>query len=109
MRMRGKVDSNQKAIVEAFRKCGCSVLILSNVGAGCPDIAVGHRGVTYFVEIKSKAGKLTEDQKTFHLAWRGARIHIVRSVDEVFTTVNDWTVVRDHMDAYLRDGYSGLV
>lgn len=89
--MRGKVDNNQRAIVEAFRRCGCSVLILSNVGAGCPDICVGAKGRTYLVEIKSKAGKLTDDQVTFHDAWRGGRIEIVRSVDEVPAIVNKWT------------------
>ena len=37
-RTRGRVDQNQKDIVEGLRSVGASVEILSNVGGGVPDL-----------------------------------------------------------------------
>jgi hypothetical protein len=40
MRLRAKVDANQKSIVAALRKVGCLVASLAQVGAGIPDLLV---------------------------------------------------------------------
>jgi len=41
MRRAARTDSNQAAIVAAFRDLGCSVFTLHTVGRGFPDLAVG--------------------------------------------------------------------
>ena len=76
------VDANQKEIVEALRKAGCSVFVASTVGKGFPDLIVGKGGRTVLVEIKTKKGKLTEDQVHFYENWKGSAIIIVRTIDE---------------------------
>ena len=41
MRKRGRTDGNQSEIVKALRKLGYSVLVMSSMGGGAPDICVG--------------------------------------------------------------------
>ena len=84
MRRAAKVDRNQPEVVEALRKIGASVLILSAVGQGCPDLLVGFRGKNILLEIKDgkqvpSARKLTPDQKQWHAEWQGQ-----------VTVVDDW-------------------
>lgn len=92
MRMAAKVDANQKEIVAAFRKFGCSVLPLHSIGHGCPDILVSRsEHKTVLVEIKDgnkapSARVLTKDQEKFHSTWRG-RICIVKDLGDVISTV----------------------
>jgi hypothetical protein len=89
MRLAARVDSNQKAIVEALRACGASVLSLAQIGKGCPDLLVAlPNGRTCLVEVKDgdkppSQQQLTPHQVKFHAAWKGA-IVIVNSVDHVF-------------------------
>ena len=82
-----RVDANQKVIVEAFRKRGASVLIMSSLGKGAPDIAVGFRGETYFFEIKDgkkplSAQKLTQCEIKFMQEWNG-HYAIIRNIEDV--------------------------
>lgn len=91
-RMPHRVDKNQPEIVSTFRKLGCSVLILSDLGKGCPDIMVGLRGRNYFFEIKDgrkppSGQKLTEPEEKFFENWLG-QVAIIRSIDEVVSFVN---------------------
>ena len=78
VRRAAKVDSNQSSIVEDLRLIpGCSVLVLSSVGKGCPDILVGYRGANLLFEIKNEEtlrGEKPETiarQKTFRDSWCG--------------------------------------
>lgn len=76
MRRAAKVDRNQSEIVDALRKAGATVQPLHTVGAGCPDLLVGFRGVNYLIEVKDwKADashrKLNSMQVDWHEAWRG--------------------------------------
>ena len=88
MRRRGRVDNNQKEIVEALRKIGASVQILSSVGSGCPDILVGFRGNNYLFEIKSsEKEKLTEDENTFFLNWCGT-VDTIYNMEQVLFVLN---------------------
>ena len=85
------VDSNQADIVEALRKAGASVQILSAVGQGCPDLAVAYRGVNHFVEIKDRAKppsarKLTPDQEKWMANWRGP-VYVVDSIAQAFAAI----------------------
>lgn len=87
-----RVDANQKTIVETFRKLGCSVLILSDVGKGCPDLCVGWDGKCYLIEVKDgtktpSKRKLTAAEQLFFDNWKG-HASIIESVDEVIRFVN---------------------
>ena len=83
MRVHGRVDQNQADIRDAARKAGASWLSLSDIGGGCPDALVGAHGVTWLVEVKSDKGTLTPDQVKFCASWRGARVHVVRTVADM--------------------------
>jgi hypothetical protein len=73
----GKKDTNQNEIAKALQGIGCSVLDMSSLGDGAPDMCVGYRGKNIFIEVKeSEKAKLTKTQKPFHERWNG-KIHIV--------------------------------
>lgn len=82
--LHGRVDGTHREIVRALESVGAMVVNLSEVGNGCPDVAVIHRGHTHWVEIKSRTGKLRESQIEWHAraALHGAQVAVVRSVDE---------------------------
>lgn len=87
-----RIDTNQNEIVQAFRDLKASVLILSSVGKGCPDILVGINGENYLVEIKDGLKfpsqiKLTKDELKFHNEWLG-NVTIISSVDEAISFIN---------------------
>lgn len=86
-----KIDANQNEIVNALRKAGCSVQILSSVGKGCPDILVGFCGVNILMEIKDgnkpkSSQKLTPDQVDWHEKWEG-QVVVVNSIDEALSQI----------------------
>lgn len=84
-------DGNHHAIVRAFKQAGASVLDLSGVGDGCPDLLIGIAGVDLLVEIKLPIGKrggtahsdLNQIQRAFHSSWRGRSPVVVRRVEDV--------------------------
>lgn len=87
-----RTDANQKEVVEAFRKLGCSVVVTSRLRNGVPDICVGLNGWNVWIEIKDGSKvpskrKLTEDEQKWHEAWRGW-VEVVESVDDVVALVN---------------------
>jgi Holliday junction resolvase len=79
--MRHRADKNQQEIVDALRELGVSVIVLSQVGRGCPDLMIGWRGKNYLLEVKSENGELRPGQVEFFDTWKG-RAFIVRSVEE---------------------------
>lgn len=81
MRLRARVDSNQKEIVAALRKAGRSVLFLHQLGKGTPDLLVGNGKENILLELKAGKGNLTEDQVSFHQTWNGP-IVIARDKEE---------------------------
>jgi len=91
--MRGnaaKVDVNQPEIVEVFRQLHCTVLLLHQVGSGCPDLLIGVNGFNVLVEVKTATDKLTDDQTNFICAWSGDAVNIVRSRDDAIELVNHY-------------------
>ena len=94
-----KIDANQNEIVEALRKIGCSVQILSSVGKGCPDLVVGipfgtYGGLNIMMEIKDgnkppSAQKLTSDQERWHSNWLGHKV-VVNSIESAIDAVNNY-------------------
>ena len=74
-----RVDNNQAEIVRALRDVGASVTCTHEIGHGFPDLAVGFRGITLLLEVKSSKGKLTPDEQEWRDGWRG-QCYTVRSV-----------------------------
>ena len=88
MRRAAKTDTNQSSIVSGLRAIfgpDC-VMDLSAVGQGCPDLAVGIRGKTLFMEIKTKTGKLTVDQQIWHRNWDG-HVAIITTLQEALDVI----------------------
>lgn len=83
MRKHGKVDAIQKECVAEARQIGASVISLSSVGHGCPDLLIGWRGKNLLVEIKSHDNaKLTEDQVILHATYHG-KIYVIYSAEQL--------------------------
>ena len=77
-----RVDANQNQIIHTFIALGASVLNLSRVGEGAPDLAIGYKGKTVFVEVKrDEKAKYTEPQIKFMQNWRGGPVSRIDSVD----------------------------
>lgn len=95
VRRAGRVDGNQAEIVDCLRAIPeCSVLVLSAVGEGCPDILVGYRGFNFLFEIKDPEQPkhrhdLTDEQRDFHAAWQG-QAQKVFSLKEIITAMTGW-------------------
>lgn len=87
MRTKARTDSNQLEIVTALRKKGASVLLLHQVGKGCPDVLVGWNNSNFLIEIKNNSQppskrKLTPDEQDFFDTWQG-QAAVVDSVESV--------------------------
>ena len=77
-----RVDENQKQIIHTFIALGASVLNLSRVGEGCPDILIGYKNVSCLVEIKrNEQSRYTDSQVKFMQNWRGGPVSRIDSVD----------------------------
>jgi len=85
-----KTDANQASIVSALRQVGASVVDLSAVGRGVPDLLVGFRGQTYLLEVKNKLGRnrLTADQDVFLAWWHGVPPIIVYNESDALTAID---------------------
>ncbi|HXJ12305.1 MAG TPA: hypothetical protein VNH19_08530 [Candidatus Limnocylindrales bacterium] len=101
MRKYGRTDGNHKAIFDAWRKAGASVLSLAPLGNGAPDALVCWKACfdpecaecwcMALCEIKDGSRKpseqrLTEDEAAFHAAWPG-KIHVIHSIDEALELI----------------------
>jgi Holliday junction resolvase len=96
------VDKTQAEIVKALRAVGASVVNLSRLGGGCPDLLVGYAGRTYLLEVKSERayradGTLglsdrlaVEGQEKFRMDWRGDAVVVVRSVEDALAAIGAW-------------------
>ena len=91
MRYANRIDANQNAIVEALRKAGAYVRIISQ-GDGIPDLLVAYKGYTILMEVKDgnkppSARKLTEAEQKFFDEWTGGMLVVVNSVEESIATL----------------------
>lgn len=87
-----RVDQNQSEVVTLFRRLGASVLILSEVGRGCPDLLIGINLTNYLVEVKDGAKPMSQQKLTlaegeFFQNWKG-QVCIVRNDIDVINLVN---------------------
>ena len=91
MRYASRHDENHKTLVSAFMSLGCSVVDLSRVGGGCPDLLVSCGGygspASVLVEIKTEKGRLNAAQKEFRIASK-AGIEVARTADDVARIVS---------------------
>lgn len=89
MRYAARTDSNQAAIVKAWRRMGKMVILAHRQGDGAPDCYLLHMGVWLAVEFKTEKGKLTDDQKQLHQKVRdkGGTIYVIRNLDEAMALV----------------------
>lgn len=101
MKYARKRDANEKDIVRALEAAGASVTRLGDPGV--PDLLVGYQGATFLLEVKlpledraaaggrreSQGGRgdLTKAQVAWWDSWRGAKAHVVRSVDEALVAI----------------------
>ena len=90
-----RVDANHGEIIAAFRRLGYSVVDLSRLGNGIPDLLIAKAGHAALVEIKDGAKspsrrKLTLFEKAFRDRWSGA-YHVVETLDDVQRIVSHWT------------------
>jgi len=86
MRLRGRIDKSQNEIVKALRGVGAKVAITSNLGNGYADLVVGFRGVMMWMEIKSKGGRLTQDEIDFSNEWTPYTV-VVYSVEDALRAI----------------------
>lgn len=91
-RRAARVDANQPEIVDAFRKMGCSVLIISQL-KNCADLVCGKNGKNILVEVKDggkppSARKLTDGEQKFRDSWFGSAV-TVESLDDVIRVVRE--------------------
>ena len=91
MRTAARVDANQPQIIQALQQAGATVLMTHMLGQGAPDLAVGYRGVNYWLEVKDGAKapskrRLTPDEALWHELWRG-EVWVVTSVDEALQVI----------------------
>lgn len=91
LRFYGRTDKNQQEIMNALRNCGASVVDLSSVGRGCPDLLIGYAGKTILMEVKNPKNSygrkgFNVNQTKWASEWRGQLI-IVRSVSEALAAI----------------------
>jgi hypothetical protein len=87
IRYNPKRDGNQLEIVRLLREAHCSVVDLSTRPKGLPDLLIGYGNYSFLAEIKDKGGKLSEDQKKFKEEWRGGKVIVARSFDELWDEI----------------------
>ena len=87
-----RVDANQPEIVKALCSVGCSVLDLSAVGKGAPDILVSFQDKLYLMEIKNPAtgGKLNKRQQAWHRDWNGKVAVVYNERDALSVISGHW-------------------
>ena len=81
--MAKRVDRNHGLIVQSLRRRGASVISLATLGKGAPDLCIGFQGQTMLAEIKTKTGKLNAMQRSWHDTWRGEKVVVLRTSEDV--------------------------
>lgn len=82
-------DLNHGDIVAAFQRCGYSVLDLSQVGGGCPDLLVGRRGRDRLIEVKAGRGRVSDEQRRWAQTWSGDYPLVVRAIEDVYALASE--------------------
>lgn len=85
-RIAARIDANQREIVLALRKAGCSVLSLASMGKGCPDLLVARCGGLWLMEVKDGSKPLSRQRLTpletaFKFNWK-SEVHVVYNIEQ---------------------------
>ncbi len=85
MRRAARRDANQGSLIAVFEALDCSVLDIASTPCGF-DLVCGYKTQAILVEVKDgskppSARKLTENEHSAHLNWRGPKA-IVTNNDE---------------------------
>jgi hypothetical protein len=83
----GRPDANHGDVVSSYEQLFCSVVDLHAVGFGCPDLMIGCSGLTELAEVKTEEGDLLPSQITFQKSWRGSKVVIIRTQEDVIAHV----------------------
>ena len=78
-----KRDANEPEIIAALEAIGCEVFRLDKP----LDLLVGYRGKNWLIEVKTKKGRLTKDQKDFLPKWRG-QLAVVSTPEQAISVVS---------------------
>lgn len=81
----GRRDSNEGEIVRHLRAVGVQI-VKFNI-PGFVDYLANYGGKSYFIEDKTRKGKLTRKQTEVFEAWQGQPIYIIRSVEEALALI----------------------
>jgi len=81
-----KKDANHDEVVQALERAGASVIDMSHVGRGFPDLICGFRGITLLMEIKNPKtayGRrgFNVNQRRWQENWRGGPVALVDSAE----------------------------
>ncbi len=87
MGAKSSFDANHHSIVATYEQLGCGVIDTHGLGFGFPDILVHFLGYCAPVEIKTEDGELNSAQERFVRDWKGPKIFIVRTADDVIRHV----------------------
>lgn len=79
-RYANKRDENEGAIIAALEAMGCLVKRIDTPA----DLLVNHHGTVLLVEVKTRTGRLTDDQRAFAEHWP---LHIVKSPEDAIALV----------------------
>ena len=95
MRARGKIDSNQTAVVQALRAAGMTVWVTSAMGNGSPDLVVGWKGLSVLIELKDgdkvpSAQALTVAEQEFCDSWAGQWCVATSAEGAVLAVIEHW-------------------
>lgn len=76
-------DANHAELTDLAERLGATVLDLSQLGDDAPDALIGFQGVDRMVEFKMPGEYLKPGQARFRRQWRGHRIDLVRTGDDL--------------------------
>mgnify|MGYP000898315153 FL=1 len=95
MRRAARIDKNQPQIVEALRRTGASVKVVSQLKKFC-DIVVVHKGTVYLAEIKdgtkSKSSKrLTPGENEYRLEveQHGGTYYVIECITDALRMIGE--------------------
>lgn len=82
-----KPDANHAQVKAWYEELFCSIVDLSGVGFGCPDLLAGIAGRSELVEVKTQDGDLEPSQIRFQREWRGSKVTVVVTREDVVAHV----------------------
>jgi hypothetical protein len=83
---RGKLTGPQLSRMKKFKRMGLL--------AGVADLVITHKGLSYYLELKTPKGTITDSQKKFKAdaLKAGAKYEIARSLDQAVSILKLWGI-----------------